>query len=603
MKKTLLLFGLLVCTGSAFSQVVVSGISPAAVQGNYDYGTQTDTNWPQYVSTDPANENWGLVLDFSIAGTYVQGEIALVEDGTPGINPQGIPISNEGCFVLTNPAAIAGKIALVYRNTCSFTTKVKFAQDAGAIAVIVINREEDVNLGMSAALGSEGPLCTIPAVLVAKTDGDFLVAQAVLGPVVMLIGNKLGAFTNDVGSLPQNALISKMGTLPKFIADNGHSFQLGIEIYNYGSNNNDVSVNAKIVGPSGVVYDENVNNVTINTNDTLAIFNGNPQSFPIFAPASYDLGDYTLTYTIEIDGQTDLSPYDNVFVSNFSVVNDGPNGGIMSLSGTASNKLVSNSYPYNSTIADGYKACMFYEGILPTSNTGVEGIYFNISSTDTVLYPMEDALVYVEAFEWNDAWVDLSTGWTGNITFNSLNPVAVGSYAPTSNAEYRTQVYAPFENTVVLQNNQRYLFCLQTFLVGYNYGFDNNRNYNANYSIYSKPVSPVNIDDTWYSWWSNSTSPSIGLKMVGNVGIGENASIKGSAYPNPTNNDVTIAVDAKGKATLKITDVSGRSAFEGPISLETGKANVDMSNLQNGMYIFNVQFENGQTSQFNVVKN
>lgn len=603
MKKTLLLFGLLVCTGSAISQVVVSGISPAAVQGNYDYGYQSDAGWPQYTTANPANDNWGMSLDFNVPGTYVQAQVALVEDGTPGVNPQGIDSTHEGCSVLTNPTEIAGKIALVYRNTCSFTTKVKYAQDAGAVAVIIINREDDVNFIMTAAVGSEGPLCTIPAVLLSKTDGDFIVSQAELGPVEMLIGNKLGAFADDMGSIPENCLVSKMGTLPKFIADNGHSFQLGIELYNYGSNSNDVTVTATVDGPSGNVYSESVTGVTLASGDTLAIFNGNTYSFPVFAPASYQVGEYTVTYTIAIDGATDLSPYDNTFSNKFSVVSDGPNGGVLSLANTTAGELNSDSYPYNATsITQSYKSCMFYEDVFPGANTGVEGVSFNISSTDTVAYPLENAEIYIEAFEWNDTWVDVSAGWAG-ITFDLLNQVGTGSYVPSSNAEYRTQVYAPFTSTVMLNDNQRYLFCLQTYALGYSFGYDNSRNYGANYSIYSMPVSPVNIDDTWYTWWTNSTTPAIGLKMVGNVGVVENASVKGTAYPNPTTNEVTISVEAKGKASLKITDLAGRTAFEGPISLETGKTKVSVDNLENGMYLFNVTFENGQTSQFNVVKN
>ena len=40
---------------------------------------------------------------------------------------------------LTNAAAIAGKIALVDRGICGFTIKVKNAQNAGAIGVVVAN--------------------------------------------------------------------------------------------------------------------------------------------------------------------------------------------------------------------------------------------------------------------------------------------------------------------------------------------------------------------------------------------------------------------------------------------------------------------------------
>ncbi|HHT9077188.1 TPA: PA domain-containing protein, partial [Flavobacterium psychrophilum] len=38
-----------------------------------------------------------------------------------------------------NAAELAGKIAVIRRGGCSFAIKVKFAQNAGAIGVIIVN--------------------------------------------------------------------------------------------------------------------------------------------------------------------------------------------------------------------------------------------------------------------------------------------------------------------------------------------------------------------------------------------------------------------------------------------------------------------------------
>ena len=43
------------------------------------------------------------------------------EDGTTGLNPQGNPISQEGCNPLIND--LTGKIAVIWRNTCEFGAK------------------------------------------------------------------------------------------------------------------------------------------------------------------------------------------------------------------------------------------------------------------------------------------------------------------------------------------------------------------------------------------------------------------------------------------------------------------------------------------------
>lgn len=86
----------------------------------------------------------------------------------PGNNP--ITIHN-GCVPPTNPFDISGKIALIRRGNCNFSNKVKNAQDAGALAVIVYDTvpNNPVRLSMS----SEGLLgINIPAVFVTKEIGE-----------------------------------------------------------------------------------------------------------------------------------------------------------------------------------------------------------------------------------------------------------------------------------------------------------------------------------------------------------------------------------------------------------------------------------------------
>ena len=61
---------------------------------------------------------------------------------------------------LTNGAAISGNIALVDRGTCAFTVKVKNAQNAGAIGVIVAN---NVMLEPVAGMGGVDATIVIPS--------------------------------------------------------------------------------------------------------------------------------------------------------------------------------------------------------------------------------------------------------------------------------------------------------------------------------------------------------------------------------------------------------------------------------------------------------
>src|SRR5207245_9592085 len=84
----------------------------------------------------------------AIAGIYQVGAASfgppLTAAGVSGTIVQALDPSDaagasttDACSPLTNAAAVVGKIALVDRGTCGFIVKVKNAQNAGAIAVVV----------------------------------------------------------------------------------------------------------------------------------------------------------------------------------------------------------------------------------------------------------------------------------------------------------------------------------------------------------------------------------------------------------------------------------------------------------------------------------
>lgn len=125
--------------------------SPAGIAGNY----------PCYPTTA-----------FGVPVTSIMtSNIVLVNDGTatPTI----------GCVALTNAAAISGKIALIRRGSCTFVLKVKAAQDAGAIGVIMMNNID----GQPIPMGGDDPTITIPSVMISKADGDILEAAVNSGTV------------------------------------------------------------------------------------------------------------------------------------------------------------------------------------------------------------------------------------------------------------------------------------------------------------------------------------------------------------------------------------------------------------------------------------
>jgi hypothetical protein len=87
--------------------------------------------------------------------------------------------TGDGCETpFTNAGSLAGRIAVIDRGVCTFVIKVKNAQDAGAIGVILVNNAA----GAFAPSGSD-PTITIPTVAITLADGNVLKAAIVGGPV------------------------------------------------------------------------------------------------------------------------------------------------------------------------------------------------------------------------------------------------------------------------------------------------------------------------------------------------------------------------------------------------------------------------------------
>ena len=144
---------------SQFTSVELTIQTPSSIAGLYlsrNTGDSTGSSAPGWISTP----------DMTNPANAVQGILMMVEDGTPGTNPQGNPISQEGCNPLIND--LSGKIAVIWRNTCNFDVKILNAQNAGAIGAIIINRQPGL-VNMSPV--NYGNLCTIPAVFIDNNDG------------------------------------------------------------------------------------------------------------------------------------------------------------------------------------------------------------------------------------------------------------------------------------------------------------------------------------------------------------------------------------------------------------------------------------------------
>ena len=143
----------------------------------------------------------------SIAGLYVAGGPGFSSDVrshplAKASNGNSIQVTGnvvaaspaDACTPVTNGGALAGNIALIDRGTCNFTVKVKNAQNAGAIAVVIVNvtgSNQTVDV-----MGGTDSTIAIPSALLSQNDGGILKSQ---------LGSGLNASINFDTSIPPGA--------------------------------------------------------------------------------------------------------------------------------------------------------------------------------------------------------------------------------------------------------------------------------------------------------------------------------------------------------------------------------------------------------------
>ncbi len=135
--------------------------APAGIAGQYQVGTAA----------------FGAPL--TAAG--ITGDVVLALDAADAAGPS----PTDACSPLTNAAAVAGKIALLDRGTCTFIVKVKNAQDAGAIAVIAA---DNVAGSPPAGFGGVDATIVIPSVRVTLSDGNLIKTSLAAGAVNVTLG-------------------------------------------------------------------------------------------------------------------------------------------------------------------------------------------------------------------------------------------------------------------------------------------------------------------------------------------------------------------------------------------------------------------------------
>ncbi|MET0648324.1 MAG: PA domain-containing protein [Pyrinomonadaceae bacterium] len=157
-------------------------------------GAQTAADLRGVLGTPRARVNAPSTIAGNYAVTTAEFGPAVTNGGTTANVAQAAPA--DGCSALTNPAAVSGRIALVDRGSCNFTVKVKNAQNAGAVGVIVVNNVTSELIQM----GGGDTTINIPSLMVSLTDGSTLKSQLSSGlNTTLLLDNSAPSGTDAQG--------------------------------------------------------------------------------------------------------------------------------------------------------------------------------------------------------------------------------------------------------------------------------------------------------------------------------------------------------------------------------------------------------------------
>ena len=161
-------------TGKSWPQMTNAERQASAVNtGNLVWtGAQTTNDLRGVLATPRVRVN----SPSNIAGNYAVGTADFgPRPSTTGTTANVAATSPaDGCDPLANPGAVAGRIALIDRGTCNFTVKVKNAQNAGAVGVIMVN---NVASPLTIQMGGGDPTINIPALMVSQADGNDIRSQ------------------------------------------------------------------------------------------------------------------------------------------------------------------------------------------------------------------------------------------------------------------------------------------------------------------------------------------------------------------------------------------------------------------------------------------
>lgn len=602
MKKLFILFITFLIVNSINGQVILQitqSPNDNSLLGVYD------SRW-----ADPVSSGYSATPDMTNSSNAIEAELIFAEDATTfGVldpNANNNPSWQDACEPVIND--LTGKIAVVYRSFCWHDIKAYYAQQAGAIGVIIINREPGT-FGMGGTTYASS--ITIPVMAIGSEEGDLLKAQIAAGGVVAFIGTKIGLHPNDMGTSKADIVMAESFSNPISLSQDSSelNLDLGLWAYNQGSNaQNGVTASVNIDFEGNTIHSFTSNPISFSAPlgivvDTQYIDLGN------FGRTSWQSGVYTITYSIYPNIADDDSA-DNVVVSQFKITNDNT---YSKSRVDGSNQPIATSGKYlweGVTSYDDFEVCIQYKNS-NASRLNATGLTYSCTPVGS---SMAGELVEIRLYEWNDVFSDANDpSFPAPASLWSLNQIGSATDFYSNESESGINKYKEFnEAPITLVDNQRYLFCVYTSSDSLQVGFDSKIDYYAtvnNYLEYSAPVKtlPAGGSDQWYAaGFGFETSPAIVAHFDFPTHILANNNYQVlNPYPNPTVNLLTIPLRKKivGNVIIEMFDISGKLVLTENLVIRNERLKLNVASITNGSYLIKTTFSDGTQNSYKIAVN
>jgi Secretion system C-terminal sorting domain/PA domain len=479
---------------------------------------------------------------------------------------------------------------VVVRGTCNFSAKAKFCQDAGAIAVLLVNNQLTSPSTFTMTPGLFAEFVTIPVFLIEQTAGQAVRNQLYAGNVVVgLLGNSAGFFSNDVGTTKADVALPPTAARPSLISQSTSDFSpiMGAWVKNFGTTaQSGITLNLKVEQNGNTLYDE-----TSAVIDGLASGDSIFVEMPSLALASYS-GVYDVEYLIAVVTGDDFGS-NNFYSTTLTVGDVHSHCQINPATNLPTSQAAFKPNPGN---GDFFWCTHFRDA--NASRLAATGIESFVATNATSLTPvLNGEIITITAFEWLDDFTGVSDA---NFAFDNLNQVGDGEFIIETDTT-RWQGFIPFVQPIQLVDDMRYLFCLGTTNTDLFLGGDNALDYDATGTFSDQPVTPI-LNGTAWNVGFVATQSSNAVRMASTIGIDEQTNTVGQAFPNPAVNELRIPLRSfHGAANLSIVDVAGKVVSSQRVKTVNSQLVVNVEGIAPGSYTLKVTPENGKSSSFKVV--